>query len=109
MAEAAEFVESSTGLLEVAEDVSSVVTEGGLEFLNEFGGDTFFESSTGLLTLGSDLGALDASYELVGSFAGDADFFNFTSFGDIIDSATTFVSDFNIPSAVTQQDRKSVV
>jgi len=88
------FVESSTGLLELASDVSSVVTESGLEFLNEFGGDTFFESGTGLLTLGSDLGALDASYELVGSFAGDADFFNFTSFGDIIDSATTSVSDF---------------
>ena len=101
MAEAAEFVESSTGLLEVAEDVSSVVTEGGLEFLNEFGGDTFFESSTGLLTLGSDLGALDASYELVGSFAGDADFFNFTSFGDIIDGATTSVTDF-AGSAVDQ-------
>jgi len=100
---AGEFIESGTGLLELAEDVSSVVTEGGLEFLNEFGGDTFFESSTGLLTLGSDLGVLDASYELVGSFAGDADFFNFTSFGDIIDSATTFVSDFNIPSAITQQ------
>ena len=100
---AGEFVESGTGLLELAEDVSSVVTEGGLEFLNEFGGDTFFESSTGLLTLGSDLGVLDASYELVGSFAGDGDFFNFTSFGDIIDTATTFVSDFNIPSAVTQQ------
>lgn len=104
MAEAADaFVETSTGLLEVASDVSSVVTESGLEFLNEFGGDTFFESSTGLLTLGSDLGALDASYELVGSFAGDAGFFNLTSFGDIIDSATTFVSDFNIPSAITQQ------
>ena len=43
---ASEFVESGTGLLELAEDVSSVVTEGGLEFLNEFGGDTFFESST---------------------------------------------------------------
>ena len=100
---ASEFVESGTGLLELAEDVSSVVTEGGLEFLNEFGGDTFFESSTGLLTLGSDLGALDASYELVGSFAGDAGFFNLTSFGDIIDTATTFVSDFNIPSAITQQ------
>jgi hypothetical protein len=100
---AGEFIESGTGLLELAEDVSSVVTEGGLEFLNEFGGDTFFESSTGLLTLGSDLGVLDASYELVGSFAGDADFFNFTSFGDIIDSATTFVSDFSIPSAITQQ------
>jgi hypothetical protein len=97
----AEFVESGTGLLELAEDVSSVVTEGGLEFLNEFGGDTFFESSTGLLTLGSDLGVLDASYELVGSFAGDADFFNFTSFGDIIDSATTSVSDF-AGSAVNQ-------
>ena len=101
MAEAAEFVESSTGLLEVAEDVSSVVTESGLEFLNDFGGDTFFESSTGLLTLGSDLGALDASYELVGSFAGDADFFNFTSFGDIIDGATTSVTDF-AGSAVDQ-------
>ena len=100
---ASEFVESGTGLLELAEDVSSVVTEGGLEFLNEFGGDTFFESSTGLLTLGSDLGALDASYELVGSFAGDAGFFNLTDFGSIIDTATTFVSDFNIPSAVTQQ------
>ena len=99
--EGAEFLESGTGLLELAEDVSSVVTEGGLEFLNEFGGDTFFESSTGLLTLGSDLGALDASYELVGSFAGDADFFNFTSFGDIIDSATTSVSDF-AGSAVNQ-------
>ena len=97
----AEFVESGTGLLELADDVSSVVTESGLEFLNEFGGDTFFESSTGLLTLGSDLGALDASYELVGSFAGDADFFNFTSFGDIIDSATTSVSDF-AGSAVDQ-------
>ena len=100
---ASEFVESGTGLLELAEDVSSVVTEGGLEFLNEFGGDTFFESSTGLLTLGSDLGALDASYELVGSFAGDAGFFNLTDFGSIIDTATTFVSDFNIPSAITQQ------
>ena len=98
---ATEFVESGTGLLELAEDVSSVVTEGGLEFLNEFGGDTFFESSTGLLTLGSDLGVLDASYELVGSFAGDADFFNFTSFGDIIDTATTSVSDF-AGSAVNQ-------
>jgi hypothetical protein len=98
---AGEFIESGTGLLELAEDVSSVVTEGGLEFLNEFGGDTFFESSTGLLTLGSDLGVLDASYELVGSFAGDADFFNFTSFGDIIDSATTSVSDF-AGSAVNQ-------
>ena len=98
---ASEFVESGTGLLELAEDVSSVVTEGGLEFLNEFGGDTFFESSTGLLTLGSDLGALDASYELVGSFAGDADFFNFTSFGDIIDGATTSVTDF-AGSAVDQ-------
>ena len=102
MAEAADaFVETSTGLLEVASDVSSVVTESGLEFLNEFGGDTFFESSTGLLTLGSDLGALDASYELVGSFAGDAGFFNLTSFGDIIDSATTSVSDF-AGSAVNQ-------
>jgi hypothetical protein len=102
MAEAADaFVETSTGLLEVASDVSSIVTEGGLEFLNEFGGDTFFESSTGLLTLGSDLGALDASYELVGSFAGDASFFNLTSFGDIIDSATTSVSDF-AGSAVNQ-------
>ena len=101
--EGAEFLESGTGLLELAEDVSSVVTEGGLEFLNEFGGDTFFESSTGLLTLGSDLGALDASYELVGSFAGDAGFFNLTDFGSIIDTATTFVSDFNIPSAITQQ------
>jgi hypothetical protein len=100
---ASEFVESGTGLLELAEDVSSVVTEGGLEFLNEFGGDTFFESSTGLLTLGSDLGTLDASYELVGSFAGDAGFFNLTDFGSIIDTATTFVSDFNIPSAVTNQ------
>lgn len=100
---ASEFVESGTGLLELAEDVSSVVTEGGLEFLNEFGGDTFFESSTGLLTLGSDLGVLDASYELVGSFAGDAGFFNLTDFGSIIDTATTFVSDFNIPSAITQQ------
>ena len=95
------FVESSTGLLELASDVSSIVTESGLEFLNEFGGDTFFESGTGLLTLGSDLGALDASYELVGSFAGDADFFNFTSFGDILDSATTSVSDF-AGSAVDQ-------
>lgn len=95
MAEAAEaFAESSTGLLELASDVPSIVQDSGLEFLNEFGGDTFFESSTGLLTLGSDLGALDASYELVGSFAGDADFFNLTSFGDIIDSATTSVSDF---------------
>jgi len=99
----AEFVESGTGLLELAEDVSSVVTEGGLEFLNEFGGDTFFESSTGLLTLGSDLGVLDASYELVGSFAGDAGFFNLTDFGSIIDTAATFVSDFSIPSAITQQ------
>ena len=100
---ASEFIESGTGLLELAEDVSSVVTEGGLEFLNEFGGDTFFESSTGLLTLGSDLGFLDASYELVGSFAGDAGFFNLTDFGSIIDTATTFVSDFNIPSAISQQ------
>jgi hypothetical protein len=100
---ATEFVESSTGLLELASDVSSVVTEGGLEFLNEFGGDTFFESGTGLLTLGSDLGVLDASYELVGSFAGDAGFFNLTDFGSIIDTATTFVSDFSIPSAVTNQ------
>lgn len=105
---ATEFVESSTGLLELASDVSSVVTEGGLEFLNEFGGDTFFESGTGLLTLGSDLGVLDASYELVGSFAGDAGFFNLTDFGSIIDSATTFVSDFNIPSAVTNQITSTV-
>jgi hypothetical protein len=97
----AEFVESSTGLLELASDVPSIVQDSGLEFLNEFGGDTFFESSTGLLTLGSDLGALDASYELVGSFAGDADWFNLTSFGDIIDSATTSVSDF-AGSAVNQ-------
>ena len=97
------FEESSTGLLELASDVSSIVTESGLEFLNEFGGDTFFESGTGLLTLGSDLGALDASYELVGSFAGDAGFFNLTDFGSIIDSATTSVSDF-AGSAVNQAE-----
>jgi hypothetical protein len=98
---ASEFVESGTGLLELADDVSSVVTEGGLEFLNEFGGDTFFESSTGLLTLGSDLGALDASYELVGNFAGDASWWDLNNFGSIIDSATTSVSDF-AGSAVDQ-------
>jgi len=96
------FVESSTGLLELASEVSSVVTESGLEFLNEFGGpESFFESGTGLLTLGSDLGALDASYELVGSFAGDASWWDFNNFGSIIDSATTSVSDF-AGSAVDQ-------
>jgi hypothetical protein len=96
------FVESSTGLLELASEVSSVVTESGLEFLNEFGGpESFFESGTGLLTLGSDLGALDASYELVGNFAGDASWWDFNNFGSIIDSATTSVSDF-AGSAVDQ-------
>jgi hypothetical protein len=107
MAEIAEvaadvFVESSTGLLELASEVPSIVQDSGLEFLNTFGGpESFFESGTGLLTLGSDLGALDASYELVGSFAGDAGFFNLTDFGSIIDSATTSVSDF-AGSAVNQ-------
>lgn len=95
------FFEAAGDILGSASDVASVVTDTGLEFLNEFGGDTFFESGTGLLVLGSDLGALDASYELVGSFAGDAGFFNLTSFGDIIDSATTSVSDF-AGSAVEQ-------
>jgi hypothetical protein len=70
--------------VELADDVASVITDTGVEFLNEFGGD-FFESSTGLLTSFEDLaGGIDVfDYAQVGSFAGDADWFNLTSFGDI--------------------------
>ena len=72
--------------VELADDVASVITDTGVEFLNEFGGD-FFESSTGLLTSFEDLaGGIDVfDYAQVGSFAGDADWFNLTSFGDIFD------------------------
>lgn len=71
----AEFVESSTGLLELAEDVTSTISDSGLEFLNELGG----------LESGLDLaGGIDAfDYELVGSFAGDSEWFTANNFGDI--------------------------
>ena len=79
-----------------AADVGSFVDDFGTEFLNDFG------------DLGSVLEQFDQfealsgfDYEQVGSFAGDADFFNLTDFGSIIDSATTSVSDF-AGSAVDQ-------
>ena len=70
-----EFVESSTGLLELAEDVTSTISDSGLEFLNELGG----------LESGLDLvGGIDAfDYDLVGSFAGDSEWFTANNFGEI--------------------------
>ena len=43
------FFEAAGDILGSATDVASVVTDTGLEYLNDFGGDTFFESSTGFL------------------------------------------------------------
>ena len=62
-----------------AVDVGSFVDDFGTEFLNDF---DFANFESGL-----DLaGGIDVfDYAQVGSFAGDADFFNLTSFGDIFD------------------------
>jgi hypothetical protein len=62
-----------------AVDVGSFVDDFGTEFLNDF---DFADFESGL-----DLaGGIDVfDYAEVGSFAGDADWFNLNSFGDIFD------------------------
>jgi hypothetical protein len=67
----------------------------GTEFLTdiggsfvEFGGDIFGSAGEFFGDIGGSL------YEQVGSFAGDANWFNATSFGSILDSATAGVSEF---------------
>jgi hypothetical protein len=95
-----------------AGDFADFATDFATDFTSDFGLDSFTDSfGTEFLTdiggsfvdFGGDIfgsageffGDITGSlYEQVGSFAGNAEWFNATSFGSIIDSATAGVSEF---------------
>jgi hypothetical protein len=96
----------------IASDFGSFATDFAADFTSDFGLDSFTDSfGTEFLTdiggsfveFGGDIfgsageffGDIGGSlYEQVGSFAGDATWFNATSFGSILDSATSGISEF---------------
>jgi len=96
----------------IASDFGSFATDFAADFTSDFGLDSFTDSfGTEFLTdvggsfvdFGGDIfgsageffGDISGSlYEQVGSFAGNADWFNATSFGSILDSAGAGISEF---------------
>lgn len=79
-----DFGDVFAGLAENAGDVASTITDTGAEFLNDFNFD-FLEFESGLdLTGGIDT----FNYAEVGSFAGDAGWFDANNLGSIFDGGT---------------------